>query len=310
MIVDHKPHIRPCVSIPSDGNEGNDWIASISEMYAPLTTHLPLAGASAIGQARGGSEPWIAAALRSEAPWMQPAIDRIAEQAAMQLWAGQPWLLVRPLLLVGPSGAGKTHFARALGKLSGCGDAILSFAGVSNNAELAGNPRGFRHPLPCLPATAMLQTGTANPVIVIDEIDKAAAGELGDPVATLLGLTERSTARRYFDGCLAAEIDLSHINWVMTANSIARVPSPLLSRVDVVEVAGPGPEHAELVLASLWQAVAHDLGLPPMALPSIEKPAEAMLLRLFRNTRSVRRLRRTIETLVAVSVRHTPRTIN
>ena len=310
MIVDGKPHVRPCRSIPSDGNEANEWIASIGTLYDTLTTPLPLAGAAALVRARQGDEPRIAASLRTEAPWMATTIDRIANQAAFSLWAGRPWLSLRPVLLVGPPGAGKTHLARRLGALSGCGDAVLSFAGVNSNAELAGNPRGFRHTQPCFPAMAMLRTGTANPVVVIDEVEKAACGENGDPVATLLGMFERSTAARYFDGSLAAEIDLSHVNWVLTANRIDRLPAPLLSRVEVIEVAGPGPDHAAMVLATLWRDVAQDVGLPPSALPRIEAGAETALLRLFRNTRSVRRLRRAIETLVAVSARHMPRTVN
>lgn len=75
-------------------------------------------------------------------------------------------------------------------------------------------------------------------------------------------------------------------------------------------MAGPGPDHADIILATLWHDVAHDVGLPPSALPRIEAAAEAALLRLFRNTRSVRRLRRAVETLVAVSARHVPRTVN
>lgn len=309
-VVDGKPHVRPCRSIPSDGNETNEWVASIGTLYDQLTTLMPLAGASALTPIRHRDEPLIAASLRAEAPWMAPAIDRIADQAAMSLWAGRPWLSLRPMLLVGPPGAGKTHLARRLGALSGCGDAVLSFAVVNSNAELAGNPRGFRHQQPCFPAMVMLRTGTANPVVIIDEVEKACTGDMGDPVATLLGMLERSTAARYFDGCLAAEIDLSHVNWVLTANSIGDLRAPLLSRVDVVEVAGPRPEHAEMILAALWRDVASSAGLPPSALPHLETAAETALLRLFRNTRSVRRLRRAIETLVAVSARHAPRTLN
>ena len=156
----------------------------------------------------------------------------------------------------------------------------------------------------------MQRTMTANPVVVIDEVEKTSISNIGDPVATLLTLLERSSAARYFDGCLAAEIDLSHVNWMLTANSAARLPTPLLSRVQVVEVRGPGPEHAELVLAMLWRDVARDAGLPPAALPRLEAAAETMLLRLFRNTRSVRRLRRAIEALVAASARHAPRALN
>ena len=310
IVVDGRPHVRPCTSIPSDGNEANEWIASISDLYQALTTPLPLAGASALPRPRGADEPRIAAALRAEAPWMRTAVDRIAEWGAMQLWAGRPWLALRPLLLVGPAGAGKTHLARRIGELSGCGSALLSLAGVNSNAEMAGNPRGFRHPQPAFPAMAMLRTGTANPVVLVDEVEKAACADMGDPIGTLLGMLERSTASRYFDGCLAAEIDFSHVNWVLTANRVDRLPTPLLSRVEVVEVAGPGPEHAELILAGLWRAVARDIGLPPSALPRIEAAAETALLRLFRHTRSVRRLRRAIETLVAVSARHVPRTVN
>lgn len=128
-VIDGKPFIRSCRSIPADGNGANEWIVSPSAMYEKLTKLLPLAGASALTLTRPGREPRIATTLRGEAPWLGGAIDLIAEQAAMSLWTGKPWLSLKPLLLVGPPGAGKTHFARRLGELSGCGDAVLGFCG-------------------------------------------------------------------------------------------------------------------------------------------------------------------------------------
>jgi ATP-dependent Lon protease len=310
MVVNCMPHVRPCRSIPSDGLADNEWSTSIPTQHAVLTQPLPLAGGAMLERAGGSGEARLASTLRAEAPWMAAFADRIAERAALSLWAGRPWLALPPMLLVGPPGAGKTYLARRLGSLSGCGDAVLSFAGVNSNAVLAGNPRGFRHPQPCLPAMVMQRTNTANPVIVIDEVEKAMASDLGDPVATLIGLLEGAGANRYFDGCLAAEIDLSHINWVMTANRIDQLPAALLSRVEVIDVSGPRPEDAEQVLPALWRDVAHQLDLPPSELPKIEQAAETALLRLFRRTRSVRRLRQAIETLVAVSACHRLREVH
>jgi len=151
---------------------------------------------------------------------------------------------------------------------------------------------------------------TGNPVIVIDEVEKTASSNLGDPVATLLTMLEPSTARRYHDGCLAAEVDISHVVWCLTANSIIGLPQPLLSRLDVIEVEGPGPEHAEHVISSVWQSVARDACLPVSALPPVEPEAELLLARLFRRTRSVRRVRRAVEQLLAVAARHGARLIN
>jgi ATP-dependent Lon protease len=307
-VIDGVPHVRPCRHIPPEGTENSEWAPTpIAVMFERLTTHLPLAGGPALAQAPCG-EPRLIAALRDEAPWMAPALDRLSEQLGLQLWAGRPWAAFRPLLLLGPPGAGKSHLARRLGELAGCGSAGLSFAGTHSAVELAGNPRGYKHQQPSFPACAMNRLGTANPVIVVDEVEKGSANGGRDPLAKLLDLLEPSTAARYFDGCLAAEIDLSHVNWVLTANSLDGLPAPLLSRVDVVEVSGPGPEHADAVLTQLWRAAAARLEVPPAALPAVDPAVERALRRLFERTRSVRRMRRAIEALLALEARRLERT--
>lgn len=143
-IIDGRPHLRPCRRIEPEGTEHNEWANTpVSVMYERLATYLPLAGDNMMGRSRYGGEPRLTARLRDEAPWMETAIDRLADKVATAAWAGRPWLGFRPLLLVGPPGAGKSHMARRLGELSGCGSAILSFAGVHSNSEIGGNPRGY-----------------------------------------------------------------------------------------------------------------------------------------------------------------------
>lgn len=180
-ILDDKPYIRPCPVIPEESTEHNDWASvSISTRYEQLTTLLPLTGAAMMTATHGGDEPKIAAALRAEAPWMDAAVDIVAEHVVMSLWAGRPWIAVPPILLVGPPGAGKSHFARRLGELSGCEDAVLSFAGINSNAELAGNPRGFKQPQASFPVCVMQRLRTGNPVLVIDEVEKTSINNIGD----------------------------------------------------------------------------------------------------------------------------------
>lgn len=307
-VIDGVPHVRPCRHIPAEGSESNEWAPTpIAVMFERLTTHLPLAGGTAMARVASG-EPRAIAALRDEAPWMAPALDRLSEQLGLQLWAGRPWVAFRPMLLVGPPGAGKSHLARRLGELAGCGSAGLSFAGTHSSVELAGNPRGYKHQQPSFPACAMNRLGTANPIIIVDEVEKGSHNGGRDPLAKLLDLLEPSTAAHYFDGCLAAEIDLSHVNWVLTSNSLDGLPAPLLSRVDVVEVDGPGPEHADIVLTQLWRAAAARLGVTPEGLPALDPAVERELRRLFERTRSVRRMRRAIDALLAIEVRRLDRT--
>lgn len=311
IVLDGQPFLQPVRDIPPDGSENNDWMVPIAKLYGALTDPVPLEGAATMALGRSSGEPLIAAQLRREAPWMGAAIDQIADRVRLDLWAGRPWLSCPPLLLVGPPGAGKTHFARRLGEQAATGSAMLSFAGISSNAEIAGSPRGFKHPQPSFPACAIQRLGTGNPVVVIDEVDKALGGAgMGDPVATLLPMLERSTARSLFDGCLAAPIDLSHIIWILTANSVAALPSPLLSRVTVVKVDGPRPEHVEGLVASLYEAVGRDLGVPPAMFPRLDQDIIAMLGNMFRRTPSVRRLRRAIEMLIAAAIQDRPRTLN
>lgn len=302
-------YILPCAEIPPETKEF-DGLVSIAERYARLTEPLPLAGAEALRPLADGTRA-ITAYLQAEAPWMAEAIELLDEQLRAGLWAGRPWIAHRPLLLVGGPGAGKSHFARLVASFSRIGFTMLSMAGVFDAASIDATPRTFIQPLPCLPALAMHQAGTANPLVIVDELEKGGRSQRhGDPLAALLALLEPSSAGAFYDRCLLTHIDVSHVNWIMTANSIDTLAPPLRSRLDIVHVRGPGPEHFDGLLAKLLREIARRWGVPVSALPELDRQAEGLLRARFARSRSVRQLGRELQGALAAGLRLTTHTIS
>lgn len=129
-------------------------------------------------------------------------------------------------------------------------------AGSSGDRMLRGTARGYRGAQPALPLLVMLQSGCANPLIVVDEIEKAGGSERhGDIRQTLLAMLERETAAGFFDECLLAACDLSQVIWICTANEISGLSGPLLYRLRVVRCPRPKPEAFNgLLNQTLWKA--------------------------------------------------------
>jgi len=214
----------------------------------------------------------VTARLRATAPWFSNVMDHLDQQWRLQLWAGRPWIAFRPLLLVGPPGTGKSHLARLIADASGCGHSVLSLAGVAVSSTVEGTARGFTSTMPCFPALAMSQHRTANPVLVIDEIDKAeGSSRHGDPVAALLSLIEPGSAKAFWDRCLLAKVDVSHVNWIATANDLTPLSAPLRSRFDIVKVGGPALAHFDVLLRTLLKNLGLGWGVPCGHLPRLHE---------------------------------------
>lgn len=308
-LVWSSPTLRPCAAIrQEEGGSGHD--GRMTEIYAGLASELLLLGATAMRPAPGGGV-FLCAALRAEFPWLGSAIDALERQLAIACWAGRPWLQFRPLCLVGGPGVGKSRFASRLAALAGVGMAALDLGAMHDAAALVAVSRGWSNAKPCWPAQMIDALGCANPVLVVDELEKAGGSRRnGQPQQALLAMTEPGTARRYFDSCLMAEVDLSAVCWIATANTVDGIPAPLASRFEIVPVDPPGPEHFDVVLESLVAERERDWALPAGTMPAIPGAARATLRRAFVRGRSLRALRRHVEMVLHALIVGTERRLH
>jgi hypothetical protein len=110
---------------------------------------------------------------------------------------------------------------------------------------------------------------------------------------------EPETSRRSMDPALQVECDLTHVNFIATANALAPLPPPLRDRLLILEMPEPGAEHLEAVLPSLWAVILQERGQDPCFVPALS-PAEIADIRRHWGGGSVRRLRQVVEVVLGV----------
>jgi ATP-dependent Lon protease len=200
-------------------------------------------------------------ALLDQLPNFAEPLEDVRRQIALCMETDDR-LELMPILLLGDPGIGKTHFAKAIARLFGTAYQYVAMSSLTAGWILSGASSQWKNAKPGKVFQTLVNGSYANPVIVVDEIDKASGDAQYDPLGALYALLERETAQAFIDEFAEVPINAAQVIWVATGNDERGIPEPILSRMSVYEITPPDEAGARRIAQVIYAEIrsAHSWG--------------------------------------------------